>query len=114
MLLVALNEIATSQVTPTEKTKAKVQWLLDYLETYSNSKIRFNKSGMILYIDSEAAYLVLLNARSCYAGHFYLSNKSKDPSHHRPSHNSPLHTECKLIQTIVGLKHFLSPLAALT
>ena len=62
MLLVALNEIATSQATPTEKTKAKVQWLLDYVATYSNANIRFYKSDMILHINSDAAYLVLPNA----------------------------------------------------
>ena len=58
-LLITLNEIATSQATLTEKTKAKVQWLLDYVATYPNAKIRFYKSDMILYIDSDAAYLVL-------------------------------------------------------
>ena len=57
---------------------------------------------MILYIDSDAAYLVLLNARSRYAGHFYLSNKSSYPTHPRPPRNGPIHTECKSIQTIVA------------
>ena len=33
-LLVALNEISTSQAIPTETTKANVQWLLDYVATY--------------------------------------------------------------------------------
>ena len=61
-LLVALNKIATSQANPTERTKAKVQWLLDYVATYLNANIRFYKSDMILYIDSDAAYLVLPNA----------------------------------------------------
>ena len=101
-LLVALNKIATSQATPTETTKAKVQWLLDYIVTYPNAKIWFYKSDMVLYIDSDAAYLGLLNAQSRFAGHFYLSNKSSNPTHPCPPSNNPIHTECKLIRSVVA------------
>ena len=95
-LLIALNKIATSQAMPTQRTKAKVQWLLDYTATYPNAKNRFSKSDMILYIDSDAAYLVLPNTPSRFAGHFYLSSAA-DLSCPSPPQNSPIHTECKTI-----------------
>ena len=57
---------------------------------------------MILYIDSDAAYLVLPNARSCYAGHFYLSNKTINPTCPRPPCNGPIHTKCKGIRSVVA------------
>ena len=101
-LLVALNEIATSQAAPTEATKAKVQWLLDYIATYPNATIHFTKSNMILYVDSNAAYLVLPNARSRYAGHFYLNNTPQNPTCPRPPRNCPIHTECKAIRSVVA------------
>ena len=101
-LLVALNEIATSQANPTEQTRAKVKWLLDYVATYPNATIRFYKSDMVLYVDSDAAYLVLPNARSRFAGHFYLSNRFPTTSCPKPPSNGPIHTECKAIRSVVA------------
>ena len=101
-LLPALNEIATSQARPTEKTRQKVQWLMDFVATYPNAKIRFYKSDMILYVDSDAAYLVLPNARSRFAGHFFLSNRVPDPFKIPPPPNGPIHTECRTIRNVVA------------
>ena len=58
-MLPALNEIATSQANPTEKTKQQCKMLLDYAATYPSAKIRYYASDMILHADSDAAYLVL-------------------------------------------------------
>ena len=52
---------------------------------------------MILYINSDAAYLVLSKARSRIAGYFYLGN-SPPPPHVLPNPkttNSPILTVCK-------------------
>ena len=57
---------------------------------------------MILYVDSDVAYLVLPNARSRFAGHFYLSHKQLNSSCPRPSRNGPIHTECKAIFSVVA------------
>ena len=78
-ILPALNEISTSQATPTELTKSKVTWLLDFIATYLNVKIHFYKSNMVLHADSDAAYLVLPQAHSRFAGHFFLSSKPSPP-----------------------------------
>mmetsp|Transcript_28285 Transcript_28285/g.32953 ORF Transcript_28285/g.32953 Transcript_28285/m.32953 type:complete len:127 (-) Transcript_28285:506-886(-) len=86
-MLPALNEIGTTQAKPTENSMKAVKQLLDYAATYPNPKIRFYASDMILYADSDAAYLVLPNAKSRIAGYFYLSNK-QPPFPHKP--NPPL------------------------
>ena len=94
-ILPALNEIATSQAAATELTKAKVLWLLDFIATYPNATIRFYKSDMVLHVDSDAAYLVLPQARSRFAGHFFLSSKLPPPPlKASPPPNNPIHTEC--------------------
>ena len=46
--------------------------LLDNLSTYPQTKLRFYKGNMKLYIESDAAYLVLPGAKSRIAGYFYL------------------------------------------
>jgi len=56
---------------------------------------------MILYVESDEAYLVLPNAKSRYAGHFYLSNKA-NPKLPRPLRNGPIHTERKTICNVVA------------
>ena len=48
--------------------------LLDFTHTYPEAKIRYYASNMLLWVDSDATYLVLPNARSRYAGHFYLGS----------------------------------------
>ena len=69
-ILVTLNEIGTQQSKPTENTKKRMKWLLVYTATYSNPKLRFCASDMVLHIDSDATYLVLPNSKSPYAGIF--------------------------------------------
>ena len=55
---------------------------------------------MILYADSDAAYLISEGAKSRIAGYFYCSNKSttEPPS---PPPNAPIHVECKLLRHVV-------------
>ena len=52
----------------------------------------------------DAAYLVLPNARSRYAGHFYLSERPPkgDLTSVEPPTNGPIHTECRTIKTVMG------------
>ena len=71
-ILTALNEIATQQSKATIMTKKKAQMLMDYAATYPNTKLRFYTGDMKLNVEADTAYLVLPNARSRVAGHFYL------------------------------------------
>ena len=92
---------------PNVNTMSKFKMLMDYLYTYPNAVIRYKKSKMILYVDSDAAYLVLPKARSRVAGHYFLGD-APPPSPNRPNHkttNGPIHTICK------GLRHVASSAA---
>ena len=72
-ILVALSDIAASQASPTQRTKAKVQHLLDYLATHPDAGITYRASGMVLTTESDASYLSAPKARSRLAGIYYFS-----------------------------------------
>ena len=42
--------------------------LMDYLHTHPDARIRFYASDMIIYVDSDAAYLLAEKAKSRIAG----------------------------------------------
>ena len=77
-MLRALNEISRIQARPTKGIMAQSKWFLDYAATYPNAIIRYHARKMVLHIESDAAYLVMLEARSVYAGHFYLGSWPRD------------------------------------
>ena len=55
---------------------------------------------MVLYVDSDAAYLVAFKARSRIASYYYLSdNMAKN---NIPRHNSPILVECKTLRQVVS------------
>jgi len=57
----ALNEIAHEQAKPTLTTKRRSDHLLDFLATNQEATLRYHASDMILVIETDAAYLVLLS-----------------------------------------------------
>jgi hypothetical protein len=97
-MLPALNDIGSEQSAATTKTKESCKWLLDFATTYPNAKIRFHASDMQLYVDSDAAYLVQPNARSRYAGYFYLGK----PRHDTTKINGAILVNCKTIRSVVA------------
>jgi hypothetical protein len=102
-IVTALNEISSQQAAPTEKTKLACNMLLDYLSTHSDATIRYHASDMVLAVCSDAAYLVLPNARSRAAGHFFLTtNASLQGPTSQPKLNGPLHILCKTIRTVAA------------
>ena len=68
--------------------------LLDYLATYPNAKLRFYAGTMQLHIESDAAYLVLLGAKSRVAGYFYLHSPQNPSKCYQKGYNAPIHVEC--------------------
>ena len=52
----------------------EVQQLLDYLTSNTNAIIRDHASGMILFIHSDASYILVTKARSRASGVFFLSD----------------------------------------
>jgi hypothetical protein len=102
-IITALNEISHQQAAPTEKTKAACDMLLDYLSTHPDATLRYHASDMVLAVCSDAAYLVLPNARSRASGHFFLttlpSAVSAPPA---PTPNAAVHVLCKTIRSVAA------------
>ena len=102
-IITALNEISGQQAAPTEKTKAACDMLLDYLSTHPNATLRFHASDMVLAVCSDAAYLVLPQARSRASGNFFLttlpSAVSQPPA---PTPNAAVHVLCKTIRSVAA------------
>ena len=98
-IIVALNEISNNQANPTVKTEKACDMLLDYLATHPDATIRYHASDMILYVISDAAYLVLPQARSRAAGLFFLSNKNTS-SPPTPKPNGAVHVLCKTLKGV--------------
>jgi hypothetical protein len=102
-IIVALNEISNNQASPTEHTEAACNMLLDYLATHPDAKIRYHASDMVLAVCSDAAYLVLPNARSRAAGHFFLTSlPSATGSPPCPQPNGAVHVLCKTLRTVAA------------
>ena len=74
---------------------------MDYLYTYLEAYICYHASNMVLYVDSDAAYLVVLKARSQVAGFFHLSDHPNITKH--PKMNSAILVECKTLRHVVSL-----------
>ena len=72
--------------------------LMDYPHTHPDAVVRFHASDMILYIKSDAAYLVLTKARSRVVSIFYLSNATAE----RPPLNVAIQFICKTLQNVVS------------
>jgi hypothetical protein len=101
-MLPAINEISGSQASPTQKTMSACKMLLDYAATYPLAIIRYHASDMALHTDTDAAFLVLPNARSRYAGHYILSDTPPPlPAKPNPKPNGPILTVCKTIRGVV-------------
>ena len=81
-ILPTLNDVAREQANPTVSTMTKAKRILDYVATHPNAFIRYYTSDMVLHVESDAAYLVVPQAKSCIAG-FTISLQ------HRTIRNSP-------------------------
>ena len=101
-ILPALNEISHRQASPTQNTVDKCKMLLDYCATHPNGKIRYKASDMILHVDTDAAYLVLPNARSRIAGYFYLANNPTVLTPSKIPLNGAIHVECRTLKHVVA------------
>ena len=100
-ILPTLNEISASQAAPTENKNGKIKMLLDYLSTYPNAKIRYTASDMILYVDSDAAFLVAPKARSRVAGFYYCGDSYTKNTTPHSKLNGAVHIECKTLKHVV-------------
>jgi len=98
----ALNDIGTQQAKPTTNTKIEADWLLDYLYTHPDAQLKFNASDMILWVDSDAAYLVKPGAKSRMAGFYYLSTHPNKLAGKKPPLNGAILIICKTIPHVMA------------
>ena len=77
-MLHALNCLSTRINDGTERTKEALEHFLDYCHDNPDAVKLYVASDMILFIDSDASYLVEPMARSRAGGYFYLGNKNGD------------------------------------
>ena len=102
-MIVASNKIASVQAKPTQHTIKKCSCLMDYAATYPCAKLRYFASNMILYVNSDAVYLVQPNAKSRNAGYYILSTyPPPSPTISTPAPNAPILVECKTLRSVVA------------
>ena len=99
-ILLALSNIASEQVNPTEKAMKRVCQLLDYMATHPEAKIRFCASDMILNIHSDASYLSEAKDRSRAGGYFFLGSL---PTDGKPIQlNGNIMITCKILKLVAS------------
>lgn len=74
-MLHVLNEMRIASTQGTDKTKDSLKHFMEYVPMNPEAEVKFIKSDMLLTIDSEAAYLIVLNAQSRAAGYYFLGDK---------------------------------------
>ena len=92
-----LNTIGGEQVRPTKKREHKLYRSLDYTATYQYAYIRYHASDMMLYVDCDAAYLVMSKARSRTESYCQLL----DYPTKQGDLTGPLLVECKALHNMV-------------
>ena len=87
-LLAAIGELASQQAHGTAATMRGIVHLLNYCATHPDAQVRYHKSDMILWVESDASYLSVSKARSRAGGYFFLSSRPIDPTK-APGPNDP-------------------------
>ena len=77
-MLHALSELACGAPEGAGKALAAASYLLSYIACNPRPRIRLHASGMILQVDSDAAFNARPKARSRAGGFHYLGSKSND------------------------------------
>ena len=80
------------------------QQLLDYLASNPNATIWYHASGMILFVHSDASYILFTKARSRASGIFIRSDSKPDAkrfSEYTPIINGLIFIMCKILRNIM-------------
>ena len=99
-LLPAINETSTTQAKPTAYTLDQCHQIMDYAATYPDVYVRYYASDMVLHVDSDAAYLVMPQAKSRIAGYYHLSDHPQKTPH--PTINGAILVECRALKHVVS------------
>ena len=104
-VLVALSTIASEQSSATFNTAKKITQLLNYLATHPDATIRYKRSGMVLWVHSDASYFSCPKARSRAGGMHFLSDKPpspNNPANFEPTLNGIVYVVCKILLNIMA------------
>ena len=96
-LIVALSAIGAQQAAATEETADSIEKLLDYVATYPDYGIIFQKSDMILALHADTGFLNESKSRSRSGARIFLSEN--DP---KPKLNGPILTIAQIIKTLIS------------
>ncbi|GAX27152.1 hypothetical protein FisN_13Lu334 [Fistulifera solaris] len=102
-MLPALGSIAACQAQPTMKTMETLTQLLNYCASHPSGVVRYRASDMVLWIDSDASYLSVSEARSRAAGYYFLSSDpTKLPDPTSPPINGAITVYCQIMKHVVS------------
>jgi len=103
-MLPALRCLATAQSKTTETTAKACTKLLNYAATHPDATVRYNKSGMILRIHSDASYLSETEARSRAGRFFYLGDNTNESSPDAPplTLNGAIHINSSIMSNVMA------------
>jgi hypothetical protein len=107
-LLAAIGELASQQAHGTAATMKGLVHLLNYCSTHPDAQIRFHKSDMVLWVESDASYLSVSKARSRAGGYFFLSHRLIDPTRAplptdpAPPPNGAVAVLCQIMREVVS------------
>ena len=94
-MLHALNDITCNTSNGTKATLSAAHHFLNYIASNPTPRIRYRASDMILYVESDAAYLVCQEAYSRAGGYHYLG--SKDGA----QFNGPVYVQATVIKNVM-------------
>jgi hypothetical protein len=99
-ILMALLEIASQQVTPTENMMMCVNQFLDYMWTHPDAIIQYRASDMILNVHSDALYLSAPKACSRGGDYFFLGSIPQDGDPIKL--NGAIHVICAILKLVAA------------
>ena len=73
--------------------------LLNYTTTYSDAKIHYYSSGILLHMYSDESYFSLPKAQSRAREHYLLSNRNPDLSKGKP--NGAINVLCNILKNVI-------------
>jgi hypothetical protein len=99
-ILIALSEIASQQVAPTDNMMKCVNQFLNYMWKHPDAIIRYRASDMILNIHSDVSYLSAPKACSRAGGYFFVGSipQDRDPI----KLNGAIHITCAILKLVAA------------
>ena len=103
--IAAIGSISAQKYNATQQTYDEVLWILNYAASHPGATIQYSASDMILHFHSDASYLSEPKAWIRAGGHYFLSNRSLEPTrapNTSTTLNGPIHTISKIMSNIMS------------